>query len=157
MKQNKKYVKNPNKNSSSVQHTKFHPGLNNKEISNFAYQNFVSNVKKKIVNQPGIQRIDVIGAPFNENLKKQCYLSHLSSTKTNNNINIKPTEKKINNSNKNINNNFNFEENNNSESTKEIDCIINKSLPRILQSLVFTNYININEKVFIRNKYSKLF
>lgn len=154
MKQSKKYVKNPDKKSSSVQRKKFHPEPSNKEISNFAYENFVSSVKKKIVNQPGIQRIDVIGDPFNENHKNQCYLSHLSSTKTNNLNNI-PTEK-INNINKNINNNYNFEENNNIESTKEIDYIINQSLPRILQSLVFTNYRNQNEKVFIRNKYSQL-
>ena len=138
----------------------------NKEISNFAYKTFISKIRKKIIEQPGIQRIDNIGYPFTER-DSQYYLSHLSSTKNlncvnpNNYSNVIITDRHIIRSAstssilKGTYSKEKAEERRNKK--RELDAIIKPCVSRIVQGLSFTHSKHSNDRIFIKNKYGDLF
>lgn len=129
------------------------------QIRDFSFNSFVTNIKKKVVDQPGIKVITKIFNPDFPN--KEHFLAHLSTTTkqqpiTCDDVNGALLRNNNNNNNNKIegycacNNNVNVNDN-------KVNEVIDYHTHRILQALSFTKSKREYDKIYIRNKYARLF
>ena len=127
------------------------------QIRDFSFNSFVTNIKKKVVDQPGIKVITKIFNPDFPN--EEHFLAHVSTTAKQQPITCEDGALLRNSSNNKIESycaysNSNVKENANENKVNEV---IDYHTYRILQALAFTKSKREYDKIYIRNKYARLF
>ena len=135
------------------------------QIRDFSFNSFVTNIKKKVVDQPGIKVITKIFNPDFPNEKH--FLSHLSTTAKQQPITCEDGTLLRNSNNEgcyvydthNHEQEKNYDKMNDKqiEDENKVNEVINYHTHRILQALSFTKSKREYDKIYIRNKYARLF
>ena len=124
------------------------------QIRDFSFNSFVTNIKKKVVDQPGIKVITKIFNPDFPN--KEHFLAHLSTTTKQQPITCDDGVLLRNNNNNRIEGYCEYNKNAN-ENDNKVNEVIDYHTYRILQALSFTKSKREYDKIYIKNKYARLF
>ena len=129
------------------------------QIRDFSFNSFVTNIKRKVVDQPGIKVITKIFNPDCPN--EEHFLSHLSTTAKQQPITCDSSCTLLRSSNNSKNERchvYNSQSGNKpNEDANKVNAVIDYYTPRIIQALSFTKSKREYDKIYIRNKYARLF